>query len=181
MAIRRKVRTRGKEPVSRINPLQTEKVQKNMERLNQIVHATSTRTADAAPISVPFNAPISPTAAGPAYAPRPSAPSVNPAADSTAPDPIYVPDPEKIMSQVDEDLRASMQQAQEAIKHAEALLLHSEESTDDSVLEAQRIAERAVADAISQTDAMLKPILQAPPPQAPQLAPNDPSANREVQ
>jgi hypothetical protein len=168
MAIRRKKRIRGNEAGNRLLPLKGENVQKNMERLRQIVNAASARVAAASNVemaSVQSRGEPSPSTVSSAHnisSPETHAPDFTPALNA-----------EQVVNQAGDDIRAAMQTAESAIKRAEALLLDREAATDERIVEAQRIAEHAVADAISQSEAALRAAMNTTPsaPQTPAESP----------
>jgi hypothetical protein len=183
MAIRRKKRYQGNEVVRPAPHVKSEALQENLERMRRLASASLTRQMT----SGAQRQPVEPVYQSGSEGDLESVDDALPA-DQQQPDPAS--NLEQILGAASEHVLTAMQQAQSSIMSAEAALQTHEASTEERIVEAQRIAEQAVVNAISHSDAAIQAAMNmpmhsptvpaTPSPAAPEILSPDRSANSQV-
>ncbi|MCU1226417.1 MAG: hypothetical protein JWQ42_4510 [Edaphobacter sp.] len=187
MAIRRKKRYQGNEVVRPAPHVKSEALQENLERMRRLASASLTRQMT----SGAQRQPVEPVYQSGSEGDLESVDDALPADQQQLdPEPEPASNLEQILGAASEHVLTAMQQAQSSIMSAEVALQTHEASTEERIVEAQRIAEQAVVNAISHSDAAIQAAMNmpmhsptvpaTPSPAAPEILSPDRSANSQV-
>jgi len=183
MTIRRKTRHTASETGRPVPQIRSDVVQKNLERMRQIANVSATRRAVAPDAGQQAPATVYRARSEADLANVGEVLSADPAMADATPTPFsHV---EEVLSAAGEQVLTAMQQAQSSIMGAETILQNNAASTEERIAEAQRIAERAVANALGQSEAVLQAAVHprpanAPGPGEPEILPPESSVRDQV-